>query len=155
MAKTISNTDDVIDGRDIIARIDELEDMEGALSEAQDELKTLDETDEPDDSEERTAAEIGVADAETAFGADEQKELKILREIVEEAGSELRHGEALIRDSYFKTYAMELANDCGDMNSKQASQWPFTCIDWEQAADELKQDYTSVDFDGETYWTRA
>ena len=30
-----------------------------------------------------------------------------------------------------------------------------TCIDWAQAARELRMDYTSVDFDGVTYWIRS
>ena len=32
--------------------------------------------------------------------------------------------------------------------------WPNTCIDWDQAAGELKMDYSAVDFDGVTYWIR-
>ena len=32
--------------------------------------------------------------------------------------------------------------------------WPYRCIDWQQVADELRQDYTSVSFDGITYWVR-
>jgi hypothetical protein len=28
-------------------------------------------------------------------------------------------------------------------------------IDWEQAAYELKQDYTEVNFDGVSYWIRS
>lgn len=30
--------------------------------------------------------------------------------------------------------------------------WPYNCIDWEKAANELKQDYSTVDFEGETYY---
>ncbi len=151
MAKSISNTDDVIDGRDIVARIDELEELEDAVNDAQDELDSAN-AEDGDDPEKLKEA---LASAQQDFDEELQKELKILREIVDEAGSELRHGEALIRDSYFERHARELAEDVGDMSSKQASRWPFTCIDWEKAADELKQDYTSVDFDGVTYWTRA
>jgi hypothetical protein len=33
--------------------------------------------------------------------------------------------------------------------------WPFTCIDWEQAASELQMDYSAVDFDGVIYWIRS
>lgn len=45
------------------------------------------------------------------------------------------------------------------------SKWPFTCIDWEQAAKELNQDYTSIELrpldengeecDAITYYYRA
>ena len=41
---------------------------------------------------------------------------------------------------------------CGQM--PPSNQWPLYCIDWEYAARELKHDYTSVDFDGVTYWVR-
>ena len=58
----------------------------------------------------------------------------------------------LIRESYWKDYAQELADDIGAVNHD--AQWPYTCIDWDRAADELRQDYTSVDYDGITYWYR-
>jgi len=68
-----------------------------------------------------------------------------------EGYSDWRHGAQLIADSYFEKYAQELAEELGQVSDS----WPFSCIDWEKAADELKQDYTSVDFDGVTYWVRS
>lgn len=62
------------------------------------------------------------------------------------------YGAQLIRDSYFTEYAQELADDIGAINSDAG--WPNSCIDWDQAARELKQDYTSIAFDGVTYWVR-
>lgn len=117
MAKTISNSDDIIDSRDVIARIEELEDQE--------------ERDE-----------------------DEQEELKALKALEEEAQgySDWKHGATLIRDSYFEKYAQELAEDIGAIN--KGDEWPNNCIDWEWAANELKYDYTSVNFDGVEYWVR-
>lgn len=32
--------------------------------------------------------------------------------------------------------------------------WPYRHINWDDAADELQSDYFDVDFDGVTYWTR-
>jgi hypothetical protein len=58
----------------------------------------------------------------------------------------------LIRDSYFTEYAQEFADDIGATDGRNA--WPYTCIDWESAARELRMDYTSVDYDGVTYWYR-
>jgi hypothetical protein len=61
------------------------------------------------------------------------------------------HGATLIRYSYFKTYAQELADDVCE---NKPTEWPWTCIDWEQAARELSYDHTSIDFDGVDYWIR-
>lgn len=59
----------------------------------------------------------------------------------------------LIRDSYFMEYAQQLAEDIG-LISDTATGWPYTCIDWQRAADELQMDYTCVDFAGVHYWYR-
>lgn len=80
----------------------------------------------------------------------EQKTLTVL---LEEVGDESCHGVTLIRDSYFKTYAMELADEIGAYD--RDLKWPLTCIDWDQAARELRYDYTSVDYDGVTYWFQS
>jgi hypothetical protein len=139
-ARTISNHDDIIDSRDVIARIEELEDDRAIVSEDQ------------------LAAEMAGKEPTTTLAEwdeDNGAELKALRALAEEAegyAADWRHGEALIRDSYFQTYAQELAEDIGAIN-REAS-WPNTCIDWEEAAEQLQQDYTSVDFDGVTYWIR-
>ena len=58
----------------------------------------------------------------------------------------------LIRDSHFKDYARDYAEDVGAIN-RDAS-WPNNCIDWDRAARELQVDYSSVEFDGVTYWYR-
>jgi hypothetical protein len=78
------------------------------------------------------------------------------KEILEaiEGLEDLAHeGEILIRDTYFKDYAQELADDIGALD--KADQWPLTCIDWEQAARELQYDYTVVTVAGIDYWHRA
>jgi len=85
----------------------------------------------------------------------EAEELTALKALTEEASGspDWSYGETLIRDSYFQNYAQELAEDCGML--KDATSWPLTCIDWEQAARELQYDYTSAEFDGVTYWIRS
>jgi len=62
------------------------------------------------------------------------------------------YGEVLINDSHFEDYARELAEDIGAINPDAG--WPNGYIDWERAAEALLIDYTSIEFDGETYWTR-
>jgi len=83
------------------------------------------------------------------------KEFEILRDLVEqcEGCGDFKHGEALIRGSYFQEYAEELAYDTGVI--KHDYSWPLCHINWEEAADALKQDYMSVNFYGEDYWIRA
>ena len=116
MTEAISNDADIIDSRDVIERINELED---------------------------------------SLDSDEAAELAALRALAEEASDyapDWEYGEALIRDSYFKDYAQELAEDCCDMPAN--APWPLYCIDWDRAARELQMDYTAVEFDGVTYWIR-
>ena len=90
----------------------------------------------------------------------EKEELETLTELLDElkgtGGDEEWRGDwyplTMIRDSHFEDYAQELAEECGDLNRKP--RWPYTCIDWEKAARELQYDYTSVDYNGTTYWVR-
>ena len=81
---------------------------------------------------------------------------KLLSELEGTGGDEEWRGEwypvTLIRDSYFKEYAQELAEDIGAVDANAT--WPNNCIDWEYAAKELRYDYTGVDVNGVTYWTR-
>ena len=130
MTNPPNNNLDIIDSRNVIARIEELQE-EGA--------KVFNE---------ETAEEI---EQET----EEQAELKGLTDLQEEASSspDWPYGEALIRDSYFKRYAQEFAKDTGALDGPR--HWPNNCIDWDQATDELQMDYTSVDFSGVTYWIRS
>ncbi len=81
--------------------------------------------------------------------AEELKALQALDEEGRDATSEWVHGEVLIRDSYFEDYAQQFA--AIDRNAE----WPVNCIDWKQAAEQLQQDYSSVNFDGQDYWIRS
>lgn len=88
--------------------------------------------------------------------AESLEEWKTLNDFVGEfEGYADSGGESLIRESYFETYAQEFASDVVEGFSKTGSNWPFTCIDWERAARELQQDYSSAEFGGVTYYYRA
>jgi hypothetical protein len=132
---SISNSDDIIDSRDVIARIEELRDAREDYEHDADGNRTNSDwaTGEPEDAAELAALEALAAEA-SGYASDWE------------------HGETLIRDDYFKTYAMELAEEIGAVDANAS--WPNTCIDWDQAARELRMDYTGVEFDGVTYWTR-
>ena len=134
MVKEISSTDDVIDTRDICERIEELEA----------------EVDNINDMPE------GDMMKDTVEASDARAELKTLRALVEEieaySGDKCSDGVTMIRDSYFKDYAQELADDIGAIDVKAT--WPCNCIDWDQAARELQMDYSAVEFEGITFWIR-
>lgn len=119
--RSITNSDDIIDSRDIDARIEELQESA--------EAEPLDES-----------------------GTEELAALLALRGDVG-YGGEWPYGIGFIRDSYFQTYAEDLADDIGAIDRNAT--WPCNCIDWEQAARELRMDYSSTELDGVTYWYRS
>ena len=127
--------DDIIDVRDIIARAEYLEDRAPQT---------------PEDVMPGTGAE---REAEAA----ELDTLTVLLDQLNGAGGDEQwrgdwYPVTLIRDDYFRTYAQELAEECCMI--PDAAAWPARCIDWAQAARELRMDYTSVTYAGVNYWTR-
>jgi len=127
---------DVIDARDIIARVEELRG----------------ERDAHNDSEQNDWH------TEREIDADELANLEaILSDLAGNGGDEQWEGDwypvELIAEWHFEDYARELAEDvCADAVANAS--WPLTCIDWERAARELQMDYTSTEIDGRTYWFR-
>jgi len=86
--------------------------------------------------------------------ADEWKELTTLRALMEEAegySPDWKYGATLVSDSYFTEYAEEMLKDCGTIPKDLP--W-YVEIDWEKTASHIQQNYTSVEFDGATYWVR-
>lgn len=154
MAREISNSDDIIDSRDVIARIEELEEERAAIIEDSADVSDVEAQGQPCVEEAHNVA-LDTARALLDWDDDNGAELAALKSLANEAegyAADWHHGSTLIRDSYFEDYARELAEDTGALTS--AVEWPLTCIDWAQAARELQQDYTAVDFDGVTYWVR-
>lgn len=177
----ISNFDDVIDSREVIDRIAELEEeLEGAYDAAVEEERealcaqwqgllgseavfeerypTADDfVDERSKLDTLTWEEWVQAELEAGRFEHESNwnDLKALRELEEEASgcADWKYGEALIRDSHFRDYAEQLADDIGAIPDNAA--WPNNCIDWERAARELQMDYTAVDYGGVTYFIRS
>ena len=87
--------------------------------------------------------------------AEELEQLKALAQEVEaHTGPEYyKQGVMLIAEGYFEQYAQEMAEGIGAIEGIDV--WPATCIDWEKATDAMKQDYSSIGFDGEIYWVRG
>jgi len=201
--KQISKHNDIIDSRDVIARIAELEaeciswsagwNITGCLADSvtgfvdhedakQSILDTLQmEADRIGEDNESAAENIEALMQEINLESDEfsvfvpelnywywvakgygmpeneddADELRELREFAEEAEGycpDWYYGAQLINGAYFTEYAQQLAEDIGAVSSGEG--WPKSCIDWDQVAEELKMDYTPIDWDGETFYVR-
>lgn len=130
MTKEISEYDDIIDVRDVIARVEALE-YDGETE----------------------------ADIESLKQTDEADELVALRELLGNlagyGGDEQWRGDwyplTLIRDSYFVEAMRELVEVIGDLPKEFPS---YIEIDWDATARNLRVDYSSVEFNGVTYWYR-
>jgi len=144
----------IIDTRDLYKQQcelqSELETLQDAVSEAQEALN------ECEDAEDREVladsfnkAQDDLADWQSEY----QEELDELNQLESEVGDEWMHGETLIDEDDFEEYAQDLAEDISGMPRDQP--WPFNCIDWEQAANELRMDYSSCEYQGTTYLFRS
>lgn len=131
VANDLDLTDDIINTDDITARIEEIEDS----------------TDDAHDPAWREANPDDAAELDKLYA--------ILSDLSYGGDVQWRgdwYGSGLIRDSYFEDHARELADDIGAVKADET--WPNNFIDWEAAAEALKQDYTEVEIDGTTYYYR-
>lgn len=162
-AERIEPGTDIIDSRDIIERIDELEILEQDIKDAKEELAEID-AEDPEVwgdcyDEDRQTRRDALAEAEADFTAEEREELETLRELQDEASSaaDWQYGETLIHEDYFTDYIKELVDDCYEMpKGFESGAWPWRhmAMDWEAAAEEAKQDYFTAEYDGHTYYIR-
>ena len=139
-----------LDTRDLYTRKNELEALRDAVTAAREELAEADPATVT--LEELEALREAIRDAESEYGEDEAGELAELEELESEI-SDFRHGETMIPVDRFTEYAEELAEDIGSIDRRAG--WPLNCIDWDQAAKELSQDYTQVSYQGTDYYVRA
>jgi len=65
-----------------------------------------------------------------------------------------KDGVTLVKDSHFEEFAEDEADQLGYFQNGDKNDWPYNCIDWSRAADQLRSDYSEVEFDGETYLYR-
>lgn len=146
MTNEITKYDDVIDLHDVIARVEGLREEREAIAE--------------NGTDCESEYDAAIRENLKTWDAENGEELATLEALLAECkgagGDEQWEGDwypvTLVRDSYFEDYAQELADDIGAINTEIG--WPNNCIDWGRAARELQQDYTSVEFDDVTYWTR-
>ena len=156
-------TIDRIDMEEITTRYAELRDERADLETDRDDAESEAQEDQPD-AEAQSAADEAWAAADRALKAwdeDNAEELKELDELIEElrgagGGDHQWEGDwfpsELIAEDDFEEYAEELADSIGAIVSNAG--WPNNCIDWKQAARELAQDYSEVEYQGRYYYWR-
>ena len=137
----ISNYDDVIDSRDVIARIEELQ----ARNACENCGEPVHVDDDGNAVHDHGDASCGAGDGSVAefepLDEDEAAELAALLALADEgenSAEDWQYGATLIRDSYFQEYAQELAEELDLI--PEGNKWPTYCIDWEWAARELRVD---------------
>lgn len=195
MTKQINASDDILDSRDIDARIEELESEISAIEEevSEDHAEQVTEIEEqeeriaeldaelaalfkeiaenPEQEEVLTARKTEIEDrieqlmetlADTKEESEEEhcqsevleelkKELSLLTTFRDDVNSaEWKYGLTLINENYFQKYTEEMVEE---LYGKDAVP-NFLVIDWEATVDNVKIDYSCVEFDGETFYYR-
>jgi len=112
----ITNLENIIDSRDIIARLEYLERIER------------------DDEEE-----------------EEFKLLSAFAKEAEDCSEDWLSGAILIREDHFTEYAQQLLEDCCEIPRDLPN---YIVIDWESTAQNIRVDYSEIDFSGKTYLVR-
>lgn len=139
----ITNTEDVLDSRDIIARIEELADELGI--------------EDSSDTDVLTSLALALSNGENPL---EGKDTEDIQEFVDlcafrdelQGYGDFHHGETLIRESYFTEYCKDLLWQIGALPKDIPD---YLEIDWDKTADNIRVDYTEAEFDGVTYLMRS
>jgi len=91
-----------------------------------------------------------------SWKSDFEDELKQIEEIdtIENECNEFSFGETLIDEDEFEEYCQEFIEDCGYI-SKDMPMIISNNIDWTGIADDMKQDYSEIEYQGNTYLYRS
>lgn len=86
---------------------------------------------------------------------DVQNELEDIEEISMYC-SDFEYGGYIIHEDYFETYIEQFIADVyyEVYNLVESCSWPVVTIDYEASAEDAKVDYTTVEYKGETFYTR-
>lgn len=82
---------------------------------------------------------------------EEYEELKSFCEELEDYAVDYQHGETIIHEDYFTEYCEDMVKDCGYISDDLPG---WIEINWEDTADNMKVDYTTVEYQGDTYYVR-
>jgi len=155
-----------LDTRDLDERLDELIDLDVAhedakydLECAKEELDNYDLNREAETTDqvylEKLQTELKKAQQkveDTEMDSDDCEEFKALSDLKDEVGGEWSYGVQLIPEDDFEDYCQDMCEDIGDIPKDMPS---YIVIDWDATCKNLKQDYSSVEYLGETYLYRA
>ena len=146
----------IIDTRDLHDRLQELKDMQDEIQNKKDELEKLenyipDEEEQAEYDEEHAEILKAIIDLESDFDKDEQEELDELENMESEI-PEWQHGETLIPEDDWVEYCEELCKDLGYIS--QDFPW-WIEIDWDKTAENIRQDYSEIEYQGTTYLYRS
>ena len=147
-------SNNILDSRNLNTRLEELQSEFDSWKDSltPEQIADFKEKYETPESEELSDEEFSW-EWEDEVGSDAD-ELKNLIDLREQFGREWNNGIAFVKDSYFEEFAEDEADQLGYFGNCSKNDWPYNCIDWRQAASQLQNDYSSVEFDGETYWYR-
>lgn len=156
---SISQYDNIIDSREVIERLEEMRDERQSLI---DDVEAAEENvrfhhngeiDESGDAPEHIELNECRERLEN-WDADNADDLAALESFAEEGenyAEDWQHGATLIAESYFVEYCKELVSDIGDIPREIPS---YIEIDWDKTADNLRVDYTEIEWDGNTFLVR-
>lgn len=146
----------VIDSRDIIDRLNELKDEKQAIIDSIREVEeSIANSDDNSEIQEMNEQVDSLNMEFEEWESDNEDELNMLASINDEgeqASSDWSHGEALISSDYWVEYCKELCEDIGDLPKNIPG---YIVIDWDQTAENISADYTTIDIDGTDYYIRS
>ena len=138
-----------INTRDLVEERDELkgqilDNFNETFNAELDDFDEIDEASENIDEDER--------DNFKTYWEDEYQHIEAINEIEDEVGGEFEYGCTLIEEDDFEDYVRELLVDRGYI-SKDLPTWME--IDWEATAENVKKDYSELEYKGETCYFRS
>ena len=85
---------------------------------------------------------------------DEIDDICQIEKVEDEVGDEFEHGCTLIDEDDFEEYVKDLVSDCGELPIN-LPQYIADNIDWSGVADDLRVDYSEVEYQGINYLFRS
>lgn len=99
--------------------------------------------------------ELSYASDNDFIDEDEKAELKSLAELIL-AGTDLDdwdHGVTLVHSTYFVEYVRDFKQDVDHEVFDAMPDWVKANLDWEGIAEDMRSDFTIIEWEGETFYT--